>query len=207
MASICVISSSLSPHSRSRVLARYSVAHLTRQGGAARLIDLNEYSLDVFPRSLNDPVVGSLVAEFQAADGWMLATPIYNWAASSALTNFLHYVLESDRCRPYLPFLLAGSAGGARSALACDGLARTLTTAIAAVQVGAPLVANSREVDPAADMIYPGFRQRFDRATDALLHFSVSAWLSPRGKIGTFFLLWSTETEGCHKRPRPRFNN
>jgi NAD(P)H-dependent FMN reductase len=60
-----------------------------------RWIDLAEFDLRSYPRSEDDPVVAWMREEFEAADGVIVACPVYNWGAAGSLTNFFHYVLDS----------------------------------------------------------------------------------------------------------------
>lgn len=135
---IAVVSSSLSQQSRSRIMCRYAVEALSAQGLAAHLIDLAELELHAYPRSENQPAVQTALKQFNAAQGWVLAAPVYNFGASGVLLNFLHYALDSDWGR-WKPFVLLASMGGQRSAMALDHLARTLIYEVSAVQVGPPL--------------------------------------------------------------------
>src|ERR1043166_1521362 len=93
---ILAISSSLATKSRSRTMARIALDGLTRFDGVrGRWIDLAEFDLRSYPRSEDDPVVAWMREEFEAADGLIVACPVYNWGAAGSLSNFLHYVLDS----------------------------------------------------------------------------------------------------------------
>lgn len=159
---VVVVSSSLSQHSRSRVMCRYTVQALTEQGLDAQLIDLAALALHSYPHSENDLTVRAALEQFNAAHGWVLAAPIYNFGASGVLLNFLHYALDSDFGR-WKPFVLLASMGGQRSALALDHVARTLIYEVNAVQVGAAINNyGDTGVNRATGEMAPDLRQRLD---------------------------------------------
>ncbi|HMN29195.1 MAG TPA: NAD(P)H-dependent oxidoreductase, partial [Caldilineaceae bacterium] len=133
---LVIVSSSLADRSRSRMAAEYAGECLLAHGVKVEWIDLRNHTVLAYPQSENDPEMIQLVQQFSAADGWVLATPVYNWGPSGVLTNFLHYVLSDEREHRYCPFLILGGAGGLRSYLALDSLGRTLLNEIWAVQGG-----------------------------------------------------------------------
>ena len=137
---VVVVSSSLSPQSRSRIMARYAVQSLTAHAVDAQLLDLAQVEIGPYPASAHTPGLLAATKQFNAAHGWVLAAPIYNFGASAVLLNFLHYALDSDFGR-WKPFVLLSSMGGQRSALALDHVARTLVYEVSAVQVG-PTISN-----------------------------------------------------------------
>jgi len=135
---VVVVSSSLNQKSRSRIMARYAVESLATQGVHAELLDLAQIEIGLYPASSHQPALQEATAQFNAAHGWVLAAPIYNFGASGALLNFLHYALDSDFGR-WKPFVLMSSMGGQRSALALDHVARTLVYEVNGVQVGSTI--------------------------------------------------------------------
>lgn len=135
---VVVVSSSLSQKSRTRIMARYAVEALATHGIDAHLLDLAQIEIGVYPTSTEAPDLLAAAELFNRAQGWVLASPIYNFGASGVLLNFLHYALDSNFGR-WKPFVLMASMGGQRSALALDHVARTLIYEVSAVQVGATI--------------------------------------------------------------------
>lgn len=86
-----VISCSLNPNSRSRLLARAAHARLLQAGVEAELIDLQDYALPFCDGNAcyDDPNVQELTRRIQDADGILLATPIYNYDVNAAAKNLL----------------------------------------------------------------------------------------------------------------------
>lgn len=86
-----VISCSLDPGSSSRRLAEQSAALLSASGYRSEVIDLASVALPAFD---NDRVFASdafhtLHELIRAADGVVLAFPIYNWAPSSTVKSLI----------------------------------------------------------------------------------------------------------------------
>lgn len=169
---IVVVSSSLSQNSRSRVMARYAVESLARTGCEASLLDLAQVEIQSYPHSKSSPQLQAATAQFNAAHGWVLAAPIYNFGASGALLNFLHYALDSDFGR-WKPFVLMASMSGQRSAMSLDHVARTMVYEVSAVQVGAAInnygdTGVNRSTGEMADEL----RQRIDTQLAVLSRFA-----------------------------------
>jgi NAD(P)H-dependent FMN reductase len=145
---IAVVSSSLRAQSRSRAMSRGAAEILREAGAETSFINLAELNVLPYPRSNDDAAVRDACARFNAADGWVIATPVYNFGASGGLLDFLHIALDSDLGK-WKPFVLLSSLGGVRSSLSLDHLARTLVYEVSAVQVGPALLCfNDTEVNP-----------------------------------------------------------
>lgn len=159
---VIVVSSSLSVKSRSRIMAHYAVESLAAHAINAQLLDLAQVEIGSYPASAKTPGLLEATTLFNAAHGWILAVPIYNFGASGVLLNFLHYALDSNLGR-WKPFVLMSSMGGQRSALALDHVARTLVYEVSAVQVG-PTISNIGDtgVNRATGEMAQELRQRMD---------------------------------------------
>lgn len=125
--SVAVVSTSLDPDSRSRVLARRAVALLDARGIAVRYVDLRDTGdlpLAGAPGSWDPhPGIEALQAHLSAASHVLLAVPIYNYDASAAAKNLIE-LAGSALTGKTIGFLCA--AGGARSYMAVLGLANSL---------------------------------------------------------------------------------
>ena len=171
MPKIAIVSSSLSTNSRSRIMSTYAVESLSRLGYDAALLDLAKCEVLPYPQSRDSAALKEATAQFNAAHGWVLAAPVYNFGASGVLLNFLHYALDSDFGR-WKPFVLMSSMGGQRSAMALDHVARTMVYEVSAVQVGSTINnfgdtgANRDTGEMSADL-----RQRMDTQLEVLGRF------------------------------------
>ncbi|WP_425148144.1 NADPH-dependent FMN reductase [Deinococcus sp.] len=86
-----VLSTSLSPHSRSRKLASLSAEALKAQGHAVTRLDLHDLPLPAFDddQASAHPNVLPYREAILNADGVLLALPVYNWATGSGAKNLI----------------------------------------------------------------------------------------------------------------------
>lgn len=168
---VVVVSASLSQHSRSRIMAHYATEALAANGVEAQVLDLAQLEIGHYPVSSQDPALRAATTQFNAAHGWVLAVPIYNFGANGALLNFLHYALDKN-LGLWKPFVLLASMGGQRSALALDHVARTLVYEVNAVQVG-PTLSNIGDtgVNRTTGEMTQEFRQRMNVHLAVLSHY------------------------------------
>jgi FMN reductase len=86
-----VLSCSLNPDSRSRILARLVHQHLTARPGGAAFIDLQDYKLPLSDGGscYGDPQVAEISAIVRKAKGIIVASAIYNYDVNAAAKNLL----------------------------------------------------------------------------------------------------------------------
>ncbi|GAA4015146.1 NADPH-dependent FMN reductase [Deinococcus rubellus] len=86
-----VLSTSLSPQSRSRMLAYLAAERLTTQGHQVTLLDLRSTPLPAFDddATYQHPNVQLYRQAIGQADGVVLALPVYNWATGSGAKNLI----------------------------------------------------------------------------------------------------------------------
>jgi len=86
-----VLSCSLNPNSRSRILARMVHKHLAIRHGGAAFVDLQDYNLPLSDAGAcySHPDVVELAPMVREARGIIVATAIYNYDVNSATKNFL----------------------------------------------------------------------------------------------------------------------
>lgn len=87
-----VFSTSLHPHSKSRVLANAAHREVRDQGADCQLIDLA--AMNPLPPCnghdcYSDPVVGELADTISKATGILIAAPIYNYDVSASCKNLI----------------------------------------------------------------------------------------------------------------------
>ncbi|CAN5549674.1 hypothetical protein BH11ARM2_BH11ARM2_15830 [soil metagenome] len=172
---IAVVSSSHSVNSRSRVGARACAEAVHVAGGQAEWIDLSEMDLRPYPRSQGDPLLENAVERFNAADGWLVATPTYNFGPSGTLLTFLHYALGEDQGAKWRPFCILTSLAGLRTAMSTDGLARTILHERAAVQVGPSLLGTAADLNGEEGTVSPFMQERIERQMTVLVAYA-RAW-------------------------------
>jgi NAD(P)H-dependent FMN reductase len=120
-----IVSGSLRSNSRSRVMAHYLAECYRAEGVPARIIDLRECPLPFCDgeAAYSHPTVLSLSKTISEARVIILATPIYNFDASSALKNLIELTGESWNDK-IVGFLCA--AGGSLSYMSIMSLANSL---------------------------------------------------------------------------------
>ncbi len=167
---VVVLTTSYEEVSRSSVAAGVAIAHLERETGVeVTRLDLATLGVSAYPGDEDDPARDAAVAAFQAADAYVIATPVHNWGAAAATTAFLSHALDPDDARRFRPVLVLGGAGTPRSHLALDGLVRTLQSELDAVVIGKPLLACGEDVDRKAGTVRPDLAERIVQATTVLV--------------------------------------
>lgn len=96
-----ILSCSLDPNSRSRLLAQEAQNWLTAANHSVTFVDLRDFPL---PRFDNDTAYQSehlayLNQTIREADGVFLAVPVYNWGIGGAAKNFVEVTGSTDEAR------------------------------------------------------------------------------------------------------------
>lgn len=123
---IALISSSLNPGSRSRLMALAVKQKFESQEGIeVDLIDLQELELPLCDggAAYGDPNTVELNQRLEASDAFVLATPIYNFDSNAALKNLIE--LGGRKMENKLVGLIC-AAGGAMSYMSIMALANSL---------------------------------------------------------------------------------
>ena len=121
-----VISASLNPRSRSRVLARRAADQIEKAGESVDWIDLQEVGplpLCDGGAAYNDPKVQQLDERIANAAGILMAAPIYNYYVNAAAKNVVELTGYSWKGK-VVGFL--GAAGGKSSYMSMMDLANSL---------------------------------------------------------------------------------
>jgi NAD(P)H-dependent FMN reductase len=179
---VAVICGSPREVSYTRGLGRCIVGALEAQGAAVELLDLRHHALPPLDPRLRrereahpDPAVGRLFSMASAADGFVLASPVYHNSYSGVLKNALDYLRIPDL--RYKPLGLASHGGG--SSQAVDHLRQVVRGLNG---VGIPTQVCTREADfadlaPPADhytLTDPDILARVERFADELIRFAVA---------------------------------
>ncbi|TWU59321.1 FMN-dependent NADPH-azoreductase [Rubripirellula tenax] len=122
---ILVISSSLHPDSRSRILARACVDRLAEIGEPTELFDLAVTTLPPCDgaSAYGDANVQDLSKRIQAADGILIASGVYNYDVNAAAKNAVELTGKAWTGKVVGLMLAAGGQGSYMSAM---GLANSL---------------------------------------------------------------------------------
>ena len=91
--SLLILSCSLNPYSRSRILAEHARDHLAEKHPDVNVeyVDLRDHELPLCDgdKAYGAPSVSKLAEMIKAADAIIIATPIYNFDASAAVKNLI----------------------------------------------------------------------------------------------------------------------
>jgi len=119
-----VVSTSLNPESKSRILAQEVYQHL-RGLADVEFIDLREYSLPICDgdESYSHPSVATLTEKIKHATAVLLAVPVYNYSSAASAKNLIE-LTGSAWNEKIVGFLCA--AGGKSSYMSVLGLANSL---------------------------------------------------------------------------------
>jgi len=122
---ILLISSSLHPNSRSRILARACADRLATLGEDSRIFDLSESPLPQCDgaTAYDDANVKDLSLLIEQADAILLASPVYNFDVNSAAKNAVELTGRAWTDKVVGMMLAAGGEGSYMSAM---GLANSL---------------------------------------------------------------------------------
>jgi len=165
-----VLSCSLNPNSRSRVLARAAVAKLEQLGAEAELVDLQALALPFCDGQAcyDHPAVGDLKRRIADADGILMAVPIYNFDVNSAAKNLVE--LTGDAWHEKIVGFLC-AAGGQTSFMSIMGLANSLMLDFQSVIVPRFVYINEEDIvdDQVADA---RALERVDEVVGTLVRFA-----------------------------------
>lgn len=123
--SYLVISSSLNPQSKSRVLAQDAMKSLKDMGVETQWLDLADYTLPLCDghKTYDQPQVQEVKAFVHDAEGILLAAPIYNFDVNAAAKNLIE-LTGASWSNKVVGFLCA--AGGQGSYMSIMSLASSL---------------------------------------------------------------------------------
>lgn len=163
-----ILSTSLSPRSRSRVLGEALVRRIAEQGAEVELVDLRDYPLPFCDAQTcyGDPNVAHLREVIDAADGIVLATPIYNYTLGASAKNLIELTGQQWR-EKVVAFLCA--AGGPHSYMSIMATASSLMLDFRAVIVPRFVYATPAAFDADRRLTDDAVRARVNLLGDELM--------------------------------------
>ncbi|MCF3648340.1 NADPH-dependent FMN reductase [Synoicihabitans lomoniglobus] len=123
---LLIISASLNPGSKSRLLAQAALSALQTDNIEVEFLDLRDSPLPLCDggAAYGDPNVALVSAKISAADGVIIASPIYNYDVNAVLKNLIELTGKAAWENKTVAFLNA--AGGASSYMSIMALANSL---------------------------------------------------------------------------------
>ncbi|NOX99165.1 MAG: NAD(P)H-dependent oxidoreductase [Verrucomicrobia bacterium] len=167
-----VISCSLNPDSKSRIMANAALKALESKKAEVELIDLAELKLPLCDGGAvyGDPAVKELAAKVEAADGILIATPIYNYAINAAVKNLIELTGRAWT-EKVAGFLCA--AGGQGSYMAIMSIANSLMLDFRTVVIPRFVYATGDQFQ-GNEISHEDLGERIEQVTDELLRFTSS---------------------------------
>lgn len=161
-----ILSCSLHPRSRSRILARASFIRMEAAGHDVDFIDLAELSLPQCDGATarRDPDVQKLKARMRGADGILMGVPIYHYGVSSAAKNAVELTGREVWTRKVVGFLCA--AGGSHSYMSIMSLCNSLMLDFRAHIVPRFLYACKEDFTGDGAIATAAIAERLDRLVD-----------------------------------------
>lgn len=122
---VCIISCSLHPMSRSYVLARQAEKNLKAQNVDVQLCDLRDHDLDFCgkPGASDHPFVGELRTAIQKSSAVLMSMPIYNFYGNAVAKNVIEL---TGRAWTYKLVGFMCAAGGQASYMSVMNIANSL---------------------------------------------------------------------------------
>ena len=114
-----VLSASLNPTSRSRILAHACRERLNTLGRESVLFDLADHPLPLCDgaSAYGDPKVSELSSHLESADAVFIASPVYNFDVNAVLKNAVELTGKKWTGKVVAMMLAAGGAGSYMSAM------------------------------------------------------------------------------------------
>mgnify|MGYP006277294793 CR=1 FL=1 len=167
-----VASCSLNEGSRSRGLAKFARADLEEAGAEVDWLDLRDHPLPVCDggAAYADPGVARVAGALRAADGILLAGPIYNYDYNAAAKNLVE--LAGVRCWGGKVVGFLAAAGGAGSYLSVLPLANSLMTDFRCVVIPRFVYADGRSFDAERELADDAVRSRIKGLARDLVAFT-----------------------------------
>lgn len=168
---LAVVSCSLDPDSRSRILARRAHELLASRGAEADWIDLAEIPLPLCDGGAcyDDANVRQVSERLRAARGILLAAPIYNFDVSSAAKNLIELTGKHVWTETVAGFLCA--AGGQGSYMSIMALANSLMLDFRTIIIPRFVYATGRDFS-GDEIASEPVRDRIAQLTDDLVRFT-----------------------------------
>ena len=172
-----VLSASLRPQSLSRVLAEHAYSCLRESGVEVEWMDLRDWDLPSCDASdcYSHPKVVEIKERLISVDGYLVASPIYNYDVSSAFKNVVELTGKDVWSDKGVGFLAA--AGGQGSYMSLCGITNSLMLDFRTLVLPRFVFANNADFDDWA-ISNPEIQTRLEELSTELVR--VTSALRPR---------------------------
>lgn len=168
---LLVISSSLNPESKSRVLANNARNNLEEKGHAVDWVDLRDFNLPICDgaESYGHKDVAGIGARIQDAEGVLLAAPIHNYDIAASAKNLAE--ITSTSWHGKIVGLIV-AAGGNLSYMAPFHFMTSLMMHNRCVIVPRYVFASGPQFSESGAILDPNIQARIDQLTTTLVDFT-----------------------------------
>lgn len=174
-----IISCSLNPRSRSRVLAHMAAEQIRQRGEKTTFIDLRDHSLpfcDGAPAS-SPPAVSHLAEAIANADAVLMGLPVYNYGVNAAAKNLIELTGAAWEDR-IVGFLCA--AGGRSSYMAPMSFANSLMLDYHCLILPRIVHAAGDQMDQTGRILDPEIENRVDALVTSALKYGHATRMNQR---------------------------
>lgn len=167
-----IISCSLNPASKSRIMAKAALKLLEEKSAEVELLDLAELDVPLCDggSAYENPVAQDLAAKVQAADGILLAVPVYNYGINSAGKNLIELTGRAWT-EKVVGFLC--SAGGQGSYMSVMAVANSLMLDFRTVVIPRFVFATGDQFQ-GKEIAHEDLGERIEQLTSDLLRFTTA---------------------------------
>lgn len=175
-----VVSTSGNPSSNSRKMGRVAFAHLQKTGATCDWLDLDALNLPLCDADAcyEEPSARQLSKAIKAADGILVAAPVYNYDVSAAAKNMIE--LTGSAWEDKIVGFLCAS-GGMSSYMSVMAYANSLMLDFRCVIIPRFVFATGDAFDDGA-VVDPKIVQRIERVAAELVRFTEALRGSPRAR-------------------------
>jgi len=164
-----ILSTSLRAGSRSRILAQESLKRLQAAGVEVEFVDLTDHPLPLCDGGAcyAAPAVGEIKQKLIDADGYLVATPIYNFDGNAALKNAIELTGRDVWTQKVVGFLAA--AGGRASYMSLSGLLLSLMFDFRTFCLPRFVYATGDDFNEEGELTSEDIKERLDEVTSELV--------------------------------------
>jgi NAD(P)H-dependent FMN reductase len=171
---VAVVSTSMRPSSRSRILAEQIAVQIKSAGGHSQFIDLALTPLPMYHGGELTTEQAEIVNSINQAEAYVFCVGVYNAGVNASAHNLMHWMLDSSSPK-HKPFFLGVSAGSMSSLFSTEAFSRSLMHEINAVQVVPPCFVTEDSELTGDTGLSSSIAPRIERAVRVLLAFGYAS--------------------------------
>jgi NAD(P)H-dependent FMN reductase len=166
---LLIISTSLNPESRSRLMARAAHAHAVEKGMEVGYLDLQEHPLPLCDggSAFGAPALGPVQSKLEATRSILLCGPVYAYGMGAATKNLVEL---TGKYWTEKPVGLMAAAGGKFSYMSLLTMANSLMLDYRCPIIPRYVFSDGSGFDAAGDGVLPGVKERIHELVETTAH-------------------------------------